>query len=190
MRDIYLKYVSNRRCSIAWLIDISHYIIQWIFGFNLSRILIIMSNISQIWAWESYPRAFFFTTPVGALFIGGTISFVWNMKRICLFHFRTKSFSVYQESYSYFAHTWWRHQMEAFFSVTGPLLGESTGYRWISLTKASDAELWCFPSSVPDQTVEQTTETPVIWDALSWRQCNEPISKNHTMSSLSASFFL
>ena len=31
--------------------------------------------------------------------------------------------------------------------------------------KACDAELWCFLSSVPEQTVDQTTEAPVIWDA-------------------------
>ena len=30
------------------------------------------------------------------------------------------------------------------FRVTGPLWGESTGHRWIPLTKASDTELWCF----------------------------------------------
>ena len=30
------------------------------------------------------------------------------------------------------------------FRVTGPLCGEFTGLRWIPLTKASDAELWCF----------------------------------------------
>ena len=30
------------------------------------------------------------------------------------------------------------------FRVTGPLCGEFTGDRWIALTKASDAELWCF----------------------------------------------
>ena len=29
------------------------------------------------------------------------------------------------------------------FRVTGPLWGESTGHRWIPLTKTSDAELWC-----------------------------------------------
>ena len=52
------------------------------------------------------------------------------------------------------------------FHVTGPLWGESTGHRWIPLTKASDAELWCFLWSVPEQTVEQTIETPVIWDAI------------------------
>ena len=35
------------------------------------------------------------------------------------------------------------------FRVTGPLCGEFTGQRWIPLTKASDAELWCFLWSVP-----------------------------------------
>ena len=30
------------------------------------------------------------------------------------------------------------------FRVTDPLWGKSTGYRWIPLTKASDAELWYF----------------------------------------------
>ena len=34
--------------------------------------------------------------------------------------------------------------------VTGPLWGES-GDRWIPLTKASDAELWCFVWSAPEQ---------------------------------------
>ena len=35
-----------------------------------------------------------------------------------------------------------------------------------SRTKASDAELWCFLWSVPEPTVEQTMETPVIWDTI------------------------
>ena len=52
------------------------------------------------------------------------------------------------------------------FRVTGPLWGEFTGHRWIPLTKASDAELWCFLWSGPEQTVEQTIETQVIRDAI------------------------
>ena len=52
------------------------------------------------------------------------------------------------------------------FRVTGPLLGEFTGHRWIPLTKASDAELWWFLLSAPEQTAEQTVETPVIWEAI------------------------
>ena len=35
-----------------------------------------------------------------------------------------------------------------------------------SLTKASDAKLWCFLWSAPKQMVEQTINTPVIWDAI------------------------
>ena len=41
-----------------------------------------------------------------------------------------------------------------YFRVTGPLCGEFSGHRWIPLTKASNAELWCFLRSVPDQTTE------------------------------------
>ena len=33
---------------------------------------------------------------------------------------------------------WWRHQMEAFFCITGLLCGEFTGRRWIPFT------LWWF----------------------------------------------
>ena len=36
------------------------------------------------------------------------------------------------------------------FRVTGPLWGEFTGHRWIPLTKASDAELWCSLWSAPE----------------------------------------
>ena len=35
------------------------------------------------------------------------------------------------------------------FRFTGPLWGESTGHRWITLTKASDTKLWCFLWSAP-----------------------------------------
>ena len=41
-----------------------------------------------------------------------------------------------------------------FFHVTAPLCGEFAGHGWIPLTKASDAELWCFLWSAPEQTVE------------------------------------
>ena len=52
------------------------------------------------------------------------------------------------------------------FRITGPLRGEFTDHQWISLTKASDAKLWCFLWSTPEQTVELASETPVIWDAI------------------------
>ena len=51
------------------------------------------------------------------------------------------------------------------FRVTGTLFGEFIGHRWILLTKGTDAEFWCFVWSAPEQTVEQTTEAPGIWDA-------------------------
>ena len=56
---------------------------------------------------------------------------------------------------------------ENIFRATGPLWGESIGHQWIPLTKASDAELWCFLWSVPQQTIKQAIDTPVIWDAIS-----------------------
>ena len=52
------------------------------------------------------------------------------------------------------------------FRVTGRLWEKSTGHRWIPLTKASEAKLWCFVWSVPEQTFEQTIETAVIWDVI------------------------
>ena len=53
--------------------------------------------------------------------------------------------------------------------VTGPLWEESTGHWWIPLTKASDAELWCFLWCAP----EQTWDLPVIWAAMlfMWLHC-------------------
>ena len=51
------------------------------------------------------------------------------------------------------------------FRVTGPLWGESIGDRRIPLTNASE-KLCCFISSAPQQTVEQTMETTVIWDTI------------------------
>ena len=49
------------------------------------------------------------------------------------------------------------------FRVTGLLRGEFTGQRRIPRTKA---KLWCFLWSASEPTVEQTIETPVIWDAI------------------------
>ena len=46
---------------------------------------------------------------------------------------------------------------------TGPLWGLSTSHQWIPFARASDTELWCFLWSAPEQTVEQTIKTLVIW---------------------------
>ena len=60
----------------------------------------------------------------------------WNeMPLKCVWHHRM----IWDKQSTLKYCTWWRHQM-----LTGPLWGESTGHRWISLTKASDAELWHF----------------------------------------------
>ena len=52
------------------------------------------------------------------------------------------------------------------FRITGLLCGDFPGDRGIPRTKASDAELWCFLWSAPEPTIEQTMETPVIWDCV------------------------
>ena len=76
--------------------------------------------------------------------------------------------------------SWWRHQMETFFRVTGPLIlwGEFTGHWWIPLTKASDAERWCFLWSASEQTVEQTIEKLAIWDVIDLITCLMSVWRN------------
>ena len=53
----------------------------------------------------------------------------------------------------------WKH-----FPRYWPSLMEFNGHRWMPLTKASDTELWFSFLFAPEQTVEQTIETSVIWD--------------------------
>ena len=55
---------------------------------------------------------------------------------------------------------WWRHQMETFSALLALCEGNPT------VTRASDAELWCVLSSAPEQTAKQTIGTLVIWDAI------------------------
>ena len=43
------------------------------------------------------------------------------------------------------------------FCVTDPLWGEFTGHRWIPLTKASGAELWCFQAT-PEKTIDDNRD--------------------------------
>ena len=52
--------------------------------------------------------------------------------------------------------------------VTGHLCGEFTSHRWLPQIKASDPELRCFVWSMPEQTVEYTIETLVVWDAMAY----------------------
>ena len=61
------------------------------------------------------------------------------------------------------------------FRVASPLCGEFTDHRWIPLTKASDAELWCFLWSAPwihgwvNDAWGWWFETPSL---SLWRHCN------------------
>ena len=59
-----------------------------------------------------------------------------------------------------------KHDQMETFSITDPLWGESTGHRWIPsqrpVTRSFDFFLW----SAPEQTYDQTIETPVIWDTI------------------------
>ena len=70
------------------------------------------------------------------------------------------------------------------FRVTGPLCGEFTGPRWIPLTKASDAELWCFLWSAPDKW--SSKQSWGWWfETLSrslWRHCNVSLKINQHLS--------
>ena len=79
--------------------------------------------------------------------------------------FRATSAYQYNEHAPYY-HGMMTSSNENISRVTSPLCGESTNHRWIPLTKASEAELWCYLWSAPDQMVEQTIETPVILDAI------------------------
>ena len=56
--------------------------------------------------------------------------------------------------------------METFSALLVLRDGNPPRQRWIPLTKASDAELWCFRWSAIEQMVEQTIETPVIVDTI------------------------
>ena len=66
---------------------------------------------------------------------------------------REQSFRYYKQVFSPLTFTvaaWWRHQMETFSALLAICAGNSPGPRWIPRTKASDAELWCLLSSVPE----------------------------------------
>ena len=53
-----------------------------------------------------------------------------------------------------------------FFRVTGPLWGESTGQRWIPLTKGEWRGSLMFLCCYSEQAVEQTLDKPVIRDVM------------------------
>ena len=74
------------------------------------------------------------------------------------------------------------------FRVIGHLCGEITGLRWIPISKASDAELWCFLWSVPDKRLSKQSwgwwfETQ---SGLLWRHSNV-MSINYSVRDVSVS---
>ena len=85
---------------------------------------------------------------------------------------RDKTFRKHDMTHALFIRTfllWWRHRVEIFSAACyWSFVWEFTGHRWISLTKASDAELWCFLRCAPERTVGYTIETPLIWDAIAF----------------------
>ena len=80
------------------------------------------------WELRTIPRSW-----AAVWFLGWAI--IWNLIDNASYHMMTSS-------------------NENIFRVTGPGCGEFTGHRWIPITKASDADLWCFLWSVPEQTIE------------------------------------
>ena len=53
------------------------------------------------------------------------------------------------------------NQIQTFSALLAFCEGKTTGHRWIPSTKASDAGLWCFHLTAPEQTVGQTIKTLV-----------------------------
>ena len=53
-----------------------------------------------------------------------------------------------------------------YFPLYRPFVMESTGHRRTPLIKTNDPEYWCFLWSAPEQTVEQTIKSSVIWNAI------------------------
>ena len=62
------------------------------------------------------------------------------------------------------------------FRVTGHLCGEFICHRWIPLTKAIDAKLWCFLWSVPEHTIEKSNRYAKYLGSHRPRHCNVEIS--------------
>ena len=73
-------------------------------------------------------------------------------------------------------HTMMKSSNGNIFHVTGHLCGEFTGHRWISCTKASDVELWCFLWSAPEVSEWVIKFTDLSGDSGQWG-LNKHLSK-------------
>ena len=65
------------------------------------------------------------------------------------------------KKYSHYDVSKWKHSPHYWPFVRG--IHRSPGD---TLTKASDAQLWCFLWCAPEQMIQQTLETPVIWGVM------------------------
>ena len=95
----------------------------------------------------------------------GTHILVWESLAImCWFN---KSFTCSSNvTFRFELHfTWWRHPMETFSALLAFCAGNHRS-PVISPHKGQWHRVWCFLWSEPEPTVEQTMETPVIWDAI------------------------
>ena len=107
----------------------------------------IIVMICQHWASGNW------LIPCGAFDVGAYIIHQKACTHFCCVAFgRGYSVSAYILS-------WWRHQVETFSALL------ALCHRCISLTKTSNAELWCFVWCAPKQTTGQAIEMLLIWDA-------------------------
>ena len=85
--------------------------------------------------------------------------------------------------------SWWRHQMETFSALLALCEGNPI-QRWIPLTKASDAKLWCFfdlrlSKWLSKQSICCWFETP---SSSLWRHCDVHVLTWHTSQCNADSF--
>ena len=134
---------------------VSYCTISWSFEAGASVVQIIESfwNLTCGWAAEPWKN-------MSKIQRGQTIL---NINLVTLRDITIKPCIIY---WIVLVHSWWRHQMETFSVLLALFCGEFADHLWISRTKSSDAELWCFLWSAPEPTVEHTMATPVIWEAI------------------------
>ena len=81
--------------------------------------------------------------------------------------------------------SWWRHQMEAFSALLA--LCVRGIHRWIPLTKASDAKLWCFLWSICLNKRLRKQSRRRWFEAISrslWRHCDDSINIIFTLNGI------
>ena len=153
--DKWCKYISMFRKEFPWNYtcnDMRHHITigdyqQEIFSAYFCAVVMIAIMVTCTRLWCNVRSCYVYHT--------------YTCRRIYNYGSLGPGIFVYLCSNSCDKPSWWRNQMEKNPRYWPFVWGDSTGHRWIPLTKASDAELWCFLWSAPEQTVEQTIGTPV-----------------------------